>query len=96
MKHLAFYILIFALFNACTPESEFPQETIAVAIENGQQASEGFERSLHFTKAWLTKTDSETGLIPTNLTSKTDVWEPHNSAADNYAFMVLTAMHLWF
>ncbi|WP_372948694.1 hypothetical protein [Mariniphaga sp.] len=91
MKHLAFYILIFALFSACTPESEFPQETIAVALENGRQANEGFERSLRFTQAWLTKTDSETGLIPTNLTSKTDVWEPHNSAADNYAFMVLTA-----
>ncbi|MCA1759603.1 MAG: glycoside hydrolase family 76 protein, partial [Bacteroidales bacterium] len=77
--------------SACTSKTEFPEETIAAAIENGRQANEGFERSLHFTKAWLTKTDSATGLIPTNLTNKTDVWEPHNSAADNYAFMVLTA-----
>jgi hypothetical protein len=91
MKHLAFPILIFALFSACTPKTKFPQETIAVALENGQLANEGFERSLRFTNAWLTKTDNTTGLIPTNLTRKTDVWEPHNSAADNYAFMVLTA-----
>jgi hypothetical protein len=91
MKHLAFYILVFVLFSACTFKTEFSQETIAAAIGNGQQAREGFERSLHFTEAWLTKTDSATGLIPTNLTSKTDVWEPHNSAADNYVFMVLTA-----
>jgi hypothetical protein len=91
MKHLAFPILIFALFSACTPKTEFPQETITVALENGKQANEGFERSLRFTNAWLTKTDKTTGLIPTNLTRKIDVWEPHNSAADNYAFMVLTA-----
>jgi hypothetical protein len=91
MKHLAFYIFSFVLFSGCSPKTEFQQETIDVALENGQQANEGFERSLRFTQAWLTKTDSETGLIPTNLTNKTDVWEPHNSAADNYAFMVLTA-----
>jgi hypothetical protein len=94
MKHLTFFILTFALLSACNTENKFPQETIAVAIENGQQANEGFERSLRFTHAWLTKTDSVTGLIPTNLTRKTDVWEPHNSAADNYAFMVLTAFLL--
>ncbi|MBW6537771.1 MAG: hypothetical protein K0B11_22370 [Mariniphaga sp.] len=91
MKQLAFYILVFVLFSTCTSKTEFSQETITVAIGNGQQANAGFERSLHFTKAWLTKTDSFTGLIPTNLTNKTDVWEPHNSAADNYVFMVLTA-----
>ncbi len=94
MKHLTYFILIFVLLSTCTPESEFPQETIAVAIENGQQASEGFERSLRFVHGWLTKTDNATGLIPTNLTNKIDVWEPHNSAADNYAFMVLTAFLL--
>lgn len=94
MKHLTFYILIFALLSSCTLKTEFPQATIAVAIENGQKANEGFERSLRFVNGWLTKTDDATGLIPTNLTNKTDVWEPHNSAADNYAFMVLTAFLL--
>ncbi len=54
-------------------------------------ANEGFARSLHFLEGWLTKTDSITGLIPTNLTRSSDIWEPHNSAADNYAFMVLSA-----
>jgi hypothetical protein len=61
------------------------------AVENGLQAREGFLRSLQFVEGWLSKRDSLTGLIPTNLTNRIDVWEPHNSAADNYAFMVLTA-----
>lgn len=94
MKHFAFFLLAIALITACTSKPEFPQETIAVAFENGKQANEGFERSLRFVNGWLTKTDNTTGLIPTNLTRKTDVWEPHNSAADNYAFMVLTAFLL--
>ncbi|MCF8364091.1 MAG: hypothetical protein K9G70_15880, partial [Prolixibacteraceae bacterium] len=91
MNRYNLFLLLSVLAVSCTTQPEFQQETINQAIENGQQANEGFERSLHFTEAWLTKTDSETGLISTNLTNKTDVWEPHNSAADNYAFMVLTA-----
>ncbi len=91
MNQFNLFLPLFVIIASCTTQPEFQQETINQAIEHGQQASEGFERSLHFTEAWLTKTDSVTGLIPTNLTNKTDVWEPHNSAADNYAFMVLTA-----
>ncbi len=62
------------------------------AIENGDLAHESFKRSLDFTRAWLRKTDSQTGLIPSNLiNSKIDLWDPANAAADNYPFMVLTA-----
>ena len=35
--------------------------------------------------------DTNTGLIPQNLTSGINTWNAHNSAADNYPFMVLTA-----
>ena len=91
MKKFFLFAILSIWFIACETEPEFDQKTIDKAIKNGQQANEGYVRSLKFTEAWLTKTDSATGLIPTNLTRAVDVWEPHNSAADNYAFMVLTA-----
>ncbi|MBH45553.1 MAG: hypothetical protein CMC93_02930 [Flavobacteriaceae bacterium] len=61
------------------------------ATENSVLAQESFRRSLSFTKAWLEKADPESGLIPSNLNAKVDVWDPANAAADNYPFMVLTA-----
>jgi len=91
MKNLFFLGFIFLVLVSCKTSPEFREEIVNAALKNGAQANEGSVRSLKFTKAWLTKTDSATGLIPTNLTRAVDVWEPHNSAADNYAFMVLTA-----
>lgn len=82
---------LFILFSSCKKQALFEQVIISRAIENGKQSNEGYVRSLKFVDGWLTKTDSASGLIPTNLTKANDVWEPHNSAADNYAFMVLTA-----
>lgn len=90
MRQIALF-LVFTLFIACTKTPVFNQETINHAIENGKQANEGYVRSLNFTKGWLTKVDSASGLIPTNLTRSIDEWQAHNSAADNYPFMVLTA-----
>jgi hypothetical protein len=84
-----FFFILF--FVACTTPPQFEGAVVDQAIENGKQASEGYTRSLKFVEGWLTKTDSASGLIPTNLTRASDVWEPHNSAADNYAFMVLTS-----
>ena len=94
MNRVTFFILINVFFAACTTNSQLNSEIIEQAHKNGKQATEGFERSLRFVNGWLAKTDSITGLIPSNLTKKTDVWEPHNAAADNYAFMVLTAFLL--
>lgn len=91
MNRFYIFILIIPFVFSCTTQPKFQQKTINQAIENGKQANEGYVRSLKFTKAWLTKTDSASGLIPTNLTKKADLWEPENSAADNYPFMVLTA-----
>ncbi len=82
--------LTIVLFT-CTDQPEFKQELTAKAYQNGTEASEGFERSLRFVHGWLNHVDKTTGLIPANLSSSKDIWEPHNSAADNYAFMVLTS-----
>lgn len=85
---LAVFSLIFGTSHAQVKLSE---KLITSAVGNGKQASEGFDRSLLFVNGWLAHTDPVTGLIPTNLDKAKDIWEPHNSAADNWAFMVLTS-----
>ena len=91
MKLIFPFIILLLTLISCVKQHKFQQDIIEQAFENGKQANEGFDRSLKFVEGWITKTDGISGLIPTNLTNANDVWEPHNSAADNYAFMVLTA-----
>lgn len=88
MMSLSGAIILFVF--AVSAQPKFDNQSIELALTNGQQATEGFERSLRFVKGWLQHTDPVTGLIPTNLDKARDVWEPHNSAADNWSFMVLT------
>lgn len=61
------------------------------ALQNGQAANEGLRRCAYYLDAWLEYADPQTGLIPENLNSGIDRWTPHNSAADNYPFMVLVS-----
>lgn len=91
MNHKTLVYAIAILFYACTPTNSFDKKHIDKATENSVLAQESFQRSLDFTKAWLEKADPESGLIPSNLKAKMDVWDPANAAADNYPFMVLTA-----
>ena len=91
MNHKSLVYAIAILFYACTPTNSFDKKHIDKATENSVLAQESFQRSLDFTKAWLEKADPESGLIPSNLKAKLDVWDPANAAADNYPFMVLTA-----
>ena len=85
------YIILFTIFTSCNTQEEFDIQLVNKAIENAELSHESFQRSLDFTSAWLQKTDPETGLIPSNLGDKVDLWDPANAAADNYPFMVLTA-----
>ncbi len=91
MKYKILVFLLLFVLAACQKQVKFDAETIKIAQKNGQLANEGYVRSYAFTKAWLKRTDPLSGLIPSNLDKKSDLWEPHNSAADNYPFMVLTA-----
>ena len=61
------------------------------ALENGYLAQEGLKRCNEFMLDWLTFCDPQSGLFPENLAAGIDTWNAHNSAADNYPFMVLTA-----
>ena len=85
------YIILFTIFTSCKTQEEFDTQLVNKAVENAELSHESFQRSLDFTRAWLQKTDPETGLIPSNLGYKVDIWDPANAAADNYPFMVLTA-----
>jgi len=63
----------------------------AKADENAILANEGFIRSGNFVHGWLAMADPESGLIPRNLETDTDIWNAKDAAADNYPFIVLTS-----
>lgn len=62
------------------------------AAEHATVASEGFVRCHRYLQAWLATAEPTTGLIPRNL-KDSPYWNGHDSAADNYPFMVLSG---WF
>lgn len=74
------------MLPACSP----PHSSLdfSEAEANGKLVQEGYARCLRYVDAWLEHADPATGLIPQNLNSP--IWNGHNSAADNYPFMVLT------
>lgn len=88
------YCFIFSLFLSCKTNPTLSLNKIEEAQKNAQLANEGFARSLHFVEDWLNFVDPTSGLFPQNLGSGSDIWNGHNSAADNYPFMVLTALIL--
>ena len=83
-------IFTLSFLIGCNP-IKYNKMDFADAKENGFLANESYVRSLNCVKAWMKMRDSISGLIPSNLTGKIDLWEPFNAAADNYAFMVLTS-----
>lgn len=93
-KIFNFLLLLFLLAASCQPGIDMGSEAFRQAGKNAELAHESCVRSLNFTRAWMAYRDSSSGLIPSNLTGKIDLWEPHNAAADNYAFMVLTSFLL--
>lgn len=72
-------------------DSDCSEEVFDLARQNGILAAEGFERCRRYVDGWLKQSDRRSGLIPQNLGKGRDIWNAHNSAADNYPFMVLTA-----
>ena len=71
------YIILFTIFTSCNTQEEFDTQLVN-KHENAELSHESFQRSLDFTSAWLQKTDPETGLIPSNLGDKVDLWDPAN------------------
>jgi hypothetical protein len=91
MKNIVLTLIFAILILGCKPPEVYDEDTLNKALINAEFAHESFKRSVEFTHAWLQKTDPQSGLIPSNLDAKSDLWDPANAAADNYPFMVLTA-----
>ena len=85
------FLIFFAFILTGCNSINYNKEDFTIAAENGKLANESFVRSLNCVKAWMGNRDSASGLIPSNLMGKKDLWEPFNAGADNYAFMVLTS-----
>ena len=90
MKFFTLLLITVTFLTGCNSVNYKPED-FSVAVENGNLANESYIRSIRCVKAWMERRDSVSGLIPSNLMGKKDIWEPCNAAADNYAFMVLTA-----
>jgi hypothetical protein len=72
--------------------SEAERAAFAKAQDNAVAASEAFERSNRFTRAWLAHADPVTGLTPRRLARESrDVWNAKDAAADCYPFMVVAS-----
>lgn len=93
MKNKNLAILLFGLFILGCSSTNLTSENFKKAEANGQIVNEGYNRCLNFVNGWLEKADPVTGLIPENFKNSKgiDTWNAYNNAADNYAFMVLTA-----
>lgn len=89
-KTIAITVLILGTV-ACSGNSKQDQAWFDEALNNGILANEGYNRCVRFVHDWLNYSDSATGLIPENLSAGRNTWSTHNSAADNYPFMVLTS-----
>lgn len=85
------YIGILMIMTAVVVHAEPTEVLFRQATVNGKLANEGFRRCELFVDGWLKHADPATGLIPKNLTGG-NIWEPKDSAADNYPFMVLTSV----
>jgi hypothetical protein len=90
MKRNTLFFLVSIILISCT-SYHYNEDDFRQATENGLLANESYVRSLRCAKAWMDRRDSISGLIPSNFMGKKDIWEPCNAAADNYAFMTLTA-----
>ncbi len=79
------FMLFFSLMAVCQNDSDFN-----AAHQNGVLANKGFKCCQLYLQGWLNHADPVTGLIPRNLTGS-NYWNAQDAAADNYAFMVLSA-----
>jgi hypothetical protein len=96
-------LIALAIFAAHAPErsdAAAQSDSFAGAVRNGVRVEELLGRARRVLHAWLRHADPQTLLLPDYLAAfpssggpRPPVYTPHNSAADNYPYLVLTA---WF
>lgn len=93
-KKTAYLLIVTAMMTFSCTTNKIQEEDFRAPLENGKLANEAYNRSLNLVKAWVQHRNSTTGLIGSGVNDGRrgyGLWEPHNAAADNYAFMVLTS-----
>jgi len=88
---IGLFVLLILLFLSIFKQEPKNETPFDLALENGLAANDGLNRCQSYLEAWLEYADPQSGLIPENLGAGIDRWTPHNSAADNYPFMVLVS-----
>jgi len=90
-------ILVFLSVTASVGQAGEITEAFTKARENGMTADRTLAGVHKMLKAWLSKADPETLLLPDAVPdcgrkdSRIDWYTPHNSAADNYPYLVASA-----
>ena len=64
------------------------------AFLNSLLAQEAFQRAYRTLKAWQNFRDSETGLVPKSVHPKVAYWNPKDTAADLYPFLLVASQYL--
>ena len=95
MRIIITLVITFIFFTPLTlwSQNTAPEESeiFLHALNNAEKANEAFIRNLRNTDAWLNVADPVTLLIPDRMDET--LYTPHNSAADNYPFMILNSYY---
>jgi hypothetical protein len=70
---------------------QFTQEQVAEARRKGEQYERAVAAADRLMHAWLKHADPETLLLPDRLGRPERIYTPHNSGADLYPYLILTA-----
>ncbi len=91
VRHAAAWAVAFALLAVSAPAASRP--SFADAAARARQFERAIERARRVLQAWLVHADAETRLLPDRPEPDRARWvyTPHNSGADLYPYLILTA-----
>lgn len=84
-------LAILALMAAAVLPGQFTEEHVAEARRKGEQYERAVAAADRLMHAWLKHADPETLLLPDRLGRPERLYTPHNSGADLYPYLILTA-----
>ena len=83
-------LLAIFLVSGCVAHAQEADSINLILEQNAAAAREAILFCHRYAHGWLAQADSETGLLPRNLTQD-PFWNGKDAAADNYPFLALTA-----
>ena len=89
---MSFFLILGACSDICAQNSITATTEFLNARRNGEDWQNAMKRALANTHAWLKFIDPQSQLFPDN--TGTRWYTPHNAAADNYPFMMLTSFFM--